>query len=215
MSGVPLVEDPWDWDAWVSRIPEHVDGIARRLANRPEAVAWRAAQAAKVTVDADVGDMPEGLCWVCAAGSVIKATRDSPTFRACGWCLHYDRQQAGRLGLVMLLPLMQYPTQPVRRGRSWPTDPEVLVALADAWSQQSVLDAWRASVVRAVFARVPIPGSRILYRDWQGLLPVSGPRSRLAWWAYVDRHQPRLATVLDDLPPREGAGRWPGGCVGE
>ena len=206
----------WDWDIWVeSFLDFHVDSIAERLHNRPEAVAWReerarAAQAAaaaaraQITIDQEYGVMPAGLCWVCAAERVETATRTSPTFRACRWCRIYDMQQGHRLGLRKVLPLMEYPLQPVLRGRSFPRDPSVVAALGTVWSQVSVLDSWRASVVRAVLAMQAWPEDvPITLPEFQAFLPSSARGSRMAWWAYVDRRQPALAAVLDALPAPE------------
>lgn len=209
-------EDAWDYDTWVaSRIPEHVDAIMDRIHNSPEAVAWRAVRAARiqaaeararaqVTINQDTGTMPAGLCWVCASEMVEPATRTTPTFRACTCCRVYDLKQGRRLGLKMVLPLMEYPTQPLLPGASFPSDRATLVALGKAWSQVSVLDAWRASIVRAVLARQAWPeGTPIALHQFQSFMPKAPMRSRMAWWAHVDRHQPELAAVLDALPGAE------------
>lgn len=208
--------DPWDWDAWVaSRTAEHVEGIAERIRNSPEAVAWRAARVARlraeakrsrarITIDHETGTMPRGLCWVCAGERVELATRTSPTFRACRSCRIYDLKQGQRLGLKMVLPLVEYPTPMVAPGGSFPTDPATVAAVRQVWSQVSVLDAWRSSVVRAVLARQAWPeGERITVDEFAAFLPPLPYRSRMAWWAYVDRHQPLLAEVLDALPSAE------------
>lgn len=182
-----------------------------RIHNSPEAVAWRAMRAARtaaaeaqVTIDQDTGTMPRGLCWVCAAERVELATRTTPTFRTCLPCRTYDLLQGHRLGLTMVLPLMEYATQPLLPGASSPSDWATLVALGKAWSQVSVLDAWRASVVRAVLARQAWPeATPITVDEFRSFMPRAPYRSRIAWWAYVDRHQPELAAVLDALPGSE------------
>ena len=202
--------DVWDYEQWVTtRVDEHVDGIIEMLRNRPEAVAYRKARAqaqaaaasaaqARVTIDPQTGDMPAGLCWVCAGAQVQQATRCTPTFRACAACRVYDRHQARVLGLVMVLPLMDYPTQPVLPGHEFLTSPATEAALGRAWSQVSVLAGWRASIVRAVLARQAWPqGTPITMAEFERFLPAPLLRSRLAWWAYLDRHQPALASILD------------------
>lgn len=200
----------WDWDAWVaSRTNEHVEGILGRILDSPEAVAWRAAREAaaraRVTIDPETGTMPAGLCWVCAASEVQQATKTTPTFRACSSCLLFDRAMASRLGLVMLLPLMDFAGQPVQAGQTRPTDRATVTALVKAWSEVSVLDAWRASVVRAVLAVQAWPAQEpITVGQLECFMPESRLRSHSAWWAYVDRHQPDLATVLRATDPGVG-----------
>ena len=188
-----------DFDAWAERVPEHVDAIRQRLSTDQ----WQAAQRASLErrrpflVDPATGHTERTqLCWVCGTVPVHCGPR-VPTFRACRFCLLHDRRQAARLGLVMLLPLMDWPSQPVLPGCEFPADPLVREALADAWSAVSVLDAWRVSFAQLAMNWMDVdPEVGVDLYDWQQRLTVGPNRSNAYWGAYVDGYLPNLRWAL-------------------
>ncbi len=142
------------------------------------------------------------LCWVCFAMPVhVAATM--PRVRACRFCLMHDRWWAGGIGLRMLLPLMDWPSQPVIGG--WPRDrsPWLRAVLVDVWSQVSVLDRWRRDSVAMAATLMQAPGSRPLdLVTWQENLTVGPRRSRACWSAFTDGYYPGLTAHLRDVDVR-------------
>ena len=192
-----------DFDAWAERVPEHLDAIRQRLGDDQQAAARRASRQRRrpFLVDEATGHTERTqLCWVCAAVPVHRGPR-VPTFRGCRFCVVHDRRQAERLGLLMLLPLMDWPSQPVLPGHAFPKDPDVREALADAWSAVSVLDAWRVSVAQLAMAWMDVdPELGVDLFDWQQHLTVGPGRSQACWGAYVDGYLPQLRWALASSP---------------
>jgi hypothetical protein len=148
-------------------------------------------------IDAELGDSTKGnLCWVCFAGFAHRAPA-LPTFYACVNCLAYDREQARLLGFRMLLPLMDWHTQPVEPGRRPPTEPIFRRWLGEMWSQVSVLRQWRINGVRAAIALMDIePDRAISVGEWVGLMHWGPRRSAACWEAFVAGHHACLHDVL-------------------
>ena len=148
-------------------------------------------------IDAELGDSTKGnLCWVCFAGPAYRVA-GLPAFTACEHCLGYDRQQARLLGFRMLLPLMDWHTQPVEPGRRPPTEPIFRRWLGEMWSQVSVLRQWRVDGVRAAFTLLDIESHRaISLGEWSGLMRWSPRRSEACWEAFVAGNHACLHDVL-------------------
>ena len=148
-------------------------------------------------IDGELGDSTQGdLCWVCFAGFVYRAPA-LPKFYACEHCLAYDRQQARLLGFRMLLPLMDWHTQPVQAGRRPPTEPIFRRWLGEVWIRASVLRQWRIDGVRAALVLLDIePDRAISLGEWSGLMRWSPRRSEACWEAFVAGHHPCLHDVL-------------------
>ena len=148
-------------------------------------------------IDAELGDTTRAdLCWVCFAGPAYRAA-GLPTFTACEHCLTYDRQQARLLGFRMLLPLMDWHTQPVEPCRRPSTEPIFRWWLGEMWSQVSVLRQWRVDGVRAALALMDVPPSTaISLGDWAELMRWSPRRSQACWEAFVAGHHACLHDVL-------------------
>jgi hypothetical protein len=148
-------------------------------------------------IDAELGDSTKGnLCWVCFAGPAYRVA-GLPTFTACEHCLAYDRQQARLLGFRMLLPLMDWHTQPVEPSRRPPTEPIFRRWLGEMWSQVSVLRQWRVDGVRAAFTLLDIePDRAISLGEWSGLMRWGPRRSEACWEAFVAGHHGCLHDVL-------------------
>lgn len=158
---------------------------ARRLA---PAIPW---------IDPEFGDSTKGnLCWVCFAGFTYRAPA-LPSFYACEHCLAYDREQARLLGFRILLPLMDWHTQPVESGRRPPTDSTFREWLGEMWSQASVLRQWRINGVRAALALLDIrPDKAISLGEWSEVMRWSPRRSEACWEAFVTGHHGCLHDVL-------------------
>lgn len=189
------VENHFDWDAWLARTPDHVEGIHDRLFARHRAAQEQRAREERRAwqIDPHTGHTRSyQLCWVCAAGPAHTG-RLLPRFRACIHCLRHDRSQAQRLGLKMLLPLMDWPAQPVLPGRSVPADPQVRESLGRLWSEVGALDTWRRSAVTLAFAWFGADESTDVGIDaWRERLGFGPGRSRACWRAYVESHEPLL-----------------------
>lgn len=186
-------ESRWDFDLWAeNHVPEHVDAITRLLSAR---------RAPPLEVDPLTGHLnPGGLCWVCFARQPLRDRR-IPRFRACRTCLIHDRQRASALGMTMLLPLMQYPSQPILPGATPPRDAHLRAVLADVWSQLSILDRWRIEGVRLGYALFNVEanigaGVGIEYAEWQERLSPGRERSRACWAAFVQGYPPDLMARL-------------------
>jgi len=184
-----------EFDAWAEHVPEHVDAIRHRLSADQRQAARRASLERRrpFLVDPATGHTERTqLCWVCGTVPVHSGPR-MPTFRACRFCLVHDRKQAARLGLVMLLPLMDWPSQPVLPGCEFPAGPAVREALADAWSGVSRLDAWRVSMAQLAMAWMDVdPELGVDLHQWQQDLTVGPNRSKACWSAYVNGYLPQL-----------------------
>lgn len=191
--------DHTDFDAWVLRVPEHVDEIHGRLWAEHRAAARRASLARRrpFMIDPVTGHTPRTqLCWVCGAMPVHRGPT-VPTFRACRFCIGYDRAWAARLGLGMVLPFFDWPSQPVLPGRRFPTAATTREVLAEIWSGVSVLHSWHVSLVQAEFGLLgqDAEAGVDLY-DWQQRLTVGLHRSKLCWRTYVDEFFPDLPRLL-------------------
>ena len=149
------------------------------------------------------------LCWVCFAMPVHEAST-MPRLRACRFCLMHDRWWAGGIGLRMLLPLMDWPSQPAVEGWRHDRPPWVRDALVDVWSQLSVLDRWRRESVEMAAALMgPAVSGPLDLLTWQENLSVGPSRSRACWLAFTDGYYPGLTAHLRDVDPRRnthGAG---------
>ena len=151
-------------------------------------------------IDAELGDSTRGnLCWVCFAGFAHRAPA-LPSFYACEHCLAYDREQARLLGFRMLLPLMDWHTQPVEPGRRPPMEPIFRRWLGEMWSQASMLRQWRINGVRTAIALMDIgPDGAISVGDWSGLMHWGPRRSAACWEAFVAGYHPCLHDVLQRI----------------
>lgn len=148
-----------------------------------------------VLIDPADGDVQGGgLCWVCFAYRTYIGKR-TPRFRACYHCLSYDRWQAGKLGLKMLLPLMDWHAQPALPEATVPSDPVFRGWLADAWSQVSTLERWRIDGVRMGIALLG-RDAQLTFADWVRAMHAGPSRSRACWDAYLGGYHPRLHDVL-------------------
>lgn len=149
----------------------------------------------KYYVDVQTGHLGGlDLCWVCYSVPVL-AVDGLPDFRACANCLRYDGLWARRIGLEMLLPLMDWPSQPV----AWECDlPAALRSrLIDVWSGVSVLDRWRMSSVRLAAMWMDDPeGIGLDLVSWQGDLGIGRNRSRACFTAFVDGYYPGLLALI-------------------
>lgn len=169
--------------------------IAEKQPARPEAreAVLRIGRVDPVTGDFEGG----GACWVCYA-QYTHIGVGLPAFRACQQCLAYDRHRARALGLVMLLPLMDWHTQPVLRDFDVPNDTVFRSWLDDAWTQLSLLEAWRIDGVRAGIALLGL-GDRPTVWEWIDAMHPSPARSRACWEAFMAGHHPRLYDVLNRI----------------
>ena len=183
----------WDFDSWAANhVPQHVDAITGMLGAR---------RAPPLVVDPLTGHLNRGsLCWVCFAREPLRDRR-LPRFLACRTCLIHDRQRASALGLTMLLPLMEYPSQPILPGATPPRDAHLREVLADVWSQASVLNRWRIEGVRLGYALFNVDanigaGVGIGYAEWQEHLSPGRERSQACWSAFVQGYHPDLMARL-------------------
>lgn len=204
-----------DYDDWVAdpdNLGHHIAGILRILTadldsaprSAEPSAASRAASLrlrAPFLIDPATGHTPRTqLCWVCGTVPVYTGAH-LPRLRACRFCLAFDRSRAARLGLGMLLPLFDWPSQPVLNGASFPSSPAVVAALADVWSGVSVLDEWRVSLAQVALSWMNVdPQIGVDLHDWQQQLTVGPSRSQACWRSYVDGHFPALARVLASSP---------------
>ena len=146
-------------------------------------------------VDRVAGDFGNGrACWVCYSAFTY-ANRRMPRLRACFYCLAYDRNQASKLGLRMLLPLMDWHAQPVLSGARVPDNPVFRSWLADVWSQVSVLERWRIDGIRAGIALLNL-GEQPTVQDWIAAMRPGNHRSQTCWDAFMAGYHPRLHDVL-------------------
>ena len=198
-----------DYDAWVEdNIPNHVDSILASLGRFR-----RAAPPPRPTllVDPRTGHLNRGpLCWVCFAADPLRDRR-LPRFRACRNCMLVDRQSAASLGLVMLLPLMDYPSHPRLRDAT-PPDGDVGGALTDVWRDVAGLQRWRIEGVQLGCAFFDAPadiehGVGIGFAEWQERLEPGQARSRACWNAYVAGYHPRVMAAVASMDVQEPARR--------
>ena len=202
--------DHWDWDTWLSKTPDHIEGITDRLfaGHRAAREERERLQRRAWQIDPTTGHTRAyQLCWVCAAGPAHTG-RLLPRFRACIHCLRHDRRQAERLGLKMLLPLMDWPAQPVLPGQTGPADAQTRVELVTLWSSVSELDEWRRSAVRlacAWFSSNEL--AEVGIGAWQDRLGFGPARSRACWRAYVEAKAPTLIASHGAAPVTTGGDR--------
>ena len=186
------------FDNWfTTRLPADLEAEFRRLDDAIEAAKPPPdlPEVDAVLIDPVLGDVEGGgLCWVCFARGTHVGHR-TPRFRACYHCLAYDRWQAGKLGLKMLLPLMDWHAQPVLPGANVPGDPVFRGWLADAWSRLSTLEQWRIDGVRSGIALLGL-GDRITADAWVHAMRGGPARSRACWDAYLAGYHQRLHDVL-------------------
>lgn len=188
-----------DWAADPDNLGQHVTGILTDLRADRQAESLRLR--APFVIDPATGHTPRTqLCWVCGAVPV-HAGGNLPRLRACRFCLAYDKSRAARLGLGMVLPLFDWPSQPVLRGASFPSSPKAVTALADVWSAVTVLNDWRVSLAQLTLSFMNVnPAIGVDLHDWQQALTVGPNRSQACWRAYVDGYFPALAEVLAVSP---------------
>ena len=204
-TGPPTV----DYDLWSStEVVQHVENLFDRL--RQEAQSSPDIRKPRWPwVDPKRGDaVGARLCWVCYEKPTYTG-RMLPRFRACFACLCHDRSMAGQLDLKMLLPLMDYPSQPILPGWDPPSDPTSRGWLADVWSQVSLLQRWRIEGIRVSFAVMGVDTSEsISVWDWSQRIGGGRARSRACWNAFVSARHPRIRDVLDrieDIQAEHGA----------
>ena len=188
--------DSWDWDAWLDRTDEHVLSLLHRLSENREARA--PARESPGQIDPETGHLKGGeLCWVCYSTTTYRA-RLMPSFRACWWCLGYDKRQASKLGLKMLLPLMEWHSQPILPGHRYPADPSVVRVLEGVWGSSQILDEWRHEHVRREFALLADRHTGSVHlADWYEFLGYGWHRSQERWTHFVDLYFPALRLLLD------------------
>lgn len=139
--------EEFDWDAWLAQIPQHVEAITQRItSNQTEAARAAAKERRRKWLINPATGHTYGLelCWVCGAVPVHQSPT-TPHFRACRFCIRFDRKQAAFLGLKMLLPLMNWPSQPELSDGDVPRDAWSQAVLEDIWCGVEVLDEWRRS----------------------------------------------------------------------
>ena len=193
--------DPWDWDAWLTDTHQHVMTLRERLQQDAIRAAGTDVKAYRSPglIDPATGHTVGGrLCSVCFS-TQPHSGHLLPTFRACWWCLHYDKKQAAKLGLKMLLPLMDWHCQPVLPGHRFPTSPETRRILQTAWSTASLLEEWRQENVMREYALMIEPGQPPIHLyDWLQRFGYGPHRSQQTWWHFVEVYAPELADLLND-----------------
>jgi len=191
--------DPWDWDAWLGETHQHVTTLQDRIRQDTiRAAGGLRAYNSPGLIDPQTGRTVGGeLCWVCCSTLTHKG-RHQPTFRCCYWCLHYDKTQARKLGLKMLLPLMGWHCQPGLPGHRYPTNPQVVQILKGVWNSTELLNDWRLSNVQREYALLQEPGHGIHLHDWIQRFGYGWHRSKHQWWHFVEVHALGLAELLND-----------------
>ena len=181
--------DVWDWDAWLNQTDQHVTNILDRL-DQPRL--QRPTRRSPALIDPHTGHLTGGeLCWVCHSARPHRG-RLLPKFRACYWCLQFDRKQASALGLKMLLPLMNWHSQPILPGCSYPTDLATVRALTDIWSASTLLDEWRRDNVRRDYALLTSGQPHDVHlADWHERFGYGHTRSQDRWCHFLSLHFPQ------------------------
>lgn len=195
-------EDDWDFDAWLGRTDKHIGNLLSRL-GRPgppsgdSHVDGDRLRGRKYYIDVATGHLGGlQLCWVCCA-MPVHVDPEVPTLRACRRCLLEDTGWATRIGLTMLLPLMDWPRQPVFFGAGRRPGSEWDGLLLDAWTGVSVLDRWRRSTVQMCAAWMDDPhGIDLDLVTWQRNLGTGPNRSRACWRAFVEGYHAGLYAQL-------------------
>ena len=187
--------DVWDWDAWMNQTDQHVTNIVERLNNTKQP--RHSGKNSPALIDPHTGHLTGGeLCWVCHSARPHRG-RLLPKFRACYWCLQFDRRQAAALGLKMLLPLMDWHSQPVLPGSSYPTDQVTVRALRDIWSANTLLDEWRRENVRrdlTLLATSTNPNVHLA--DWYRRFGYGPAVSQERWSRFLWLHFPQHMECL-------------------
>lgn len=192
---------PWDWDAWLTNTHKHVMTLTERIRHNAIQASGNDVKAYRSTglIDPATGHRVGGtLCWVCFStrphsGHLL------PTFRACWWYLHYDKQQAAKIGFKMLLPLMDWHCQPVLPEHHFPKNPETRRILKTAWSTAPLLEEWRQENVIREYALMAEPGQPPIHLcDWMQRFGYSLHRSMQTWWHFVEVYVSELGDLLDD-----------------
>lgn len=109
----------------------------------------------------------------------------------------YDRATAANFGLKMLLPLMDWHTQPAYRPREGPRNLWIRGILADAWTKVSALNEWRIDgciLVRTIVGDVEDDEIDLL--TWRAVVDPGPQRSRRCWDSFVRHYHPDLAALL-------------------
>jgi hypothetical protein len=191
--------DTWDWDAWLADSNQHVTTLIERLHRDAIRAAGNDLKAFRSPglIDQETGHTVGGkLCSVCYSTWPYRG-RLLPAFRSCWYCLQYDKYQARKLGLKMLLPLMDWHCQPILPGHNFPSDPETVRILRVAWASAPVLEDWRQENVMREYALMMEPGMMPIHlRDWMNKFGYGWHRSRHTWWHFVSMYLPELADLL-------------------
>jgi hypothetical protein len=194
-------DDAWDFEQWVidNRV-EHAEALYCRLTHGtpdPEREAQRKARLYHWLVKVPSGRIGNTwMCWVCYADRCFTSPRH-PNFRACRDCLVYDRSKAANVGLKMLLPLMDWHTQPTYRPGEGPRNLWVRSILADAWTKVSALNEWR--VDGCILVGTIVGDDEIDLLTWRSIVEPSPARSKRCWDSFVQHYHPDLATLLAEV----------------
>jgi len=189
------------WDDWLTQTADHVDAITNRLTQQTstELLKDPKKDPSLARIDPETGHLTGGeLCWVCYSTFTHKG-RHLPAFRCCYWCLHYDKTQARKLGLKMLLPLMGWHCQPILPGHRFPTNSQTRQLLSSVWTASSLLEEWRQENVAREYALLVEPGQPPIHlNEWVRHFGYGWHRSKQQWWYFVDQHFPTLTALLND-----------------
>jgi hypothetical protein len=191
--------DPWDWDEWLQETDQHVSTLKQRLT--ANAILETGGDLEKMgspgLINPETGHTVGGrLCSVCFS-TFPHTGRMLPTFRSCWWCLAYDKAQAQKLGLKMLLPLMDWHCQPILPGQRFPTHAGTVELLKAIWSSSALLEDWRYENVKREYALMAEPGNPPIHLyDWMQRFGYGLPRSRKTWWAFADLYFPEIREIL-------------------
>jgi len=180
--------DVWDWDAWLDETDQHVTNIVGRLSRGQQP---QQESRSPALINPETGHLSGGeLCWVCYSTTPHRG-RLLPKFRACYWCLQFDRRQAALLGLKMLLPLMNWHSQPVLPGGRYPADEATVRALTDIWAASQLLDEWRRENVQREYALLVDHPQQVHLADWYQHFGYGPRRSQDRWSHFLNLHFPQ------------------------
>lgn len=197
-------DEAWDFEQWVldNRV-EHAEELFARLMQGtpdPEREAQRKARRHNWLVKVPSGRIGNtSMCWLCYGDRCYTSLRH-PAFRACRDCLMYDRAKAANFGLKMLLPLLDWHTQPAHRPGEGLRNLWIRSILADAWTKVSVLDEWRIDGCILVRTMVgDVEDEEIDLLTWRAVVDPGPPRSRRCWDSFVQHYHPDLAGLLAEI----------------